>query len=264
MFKKEGFAEPAGLFSLSHLGLVLFFGTLAVLFYALTKKWTKAQVMRFFKIYSLVLIALEIFKIIWNIVNYGTSAESLNRFIPLYYCSIFLYAFVIVAFTKGKIQKAAYTWIMYGGLASGLAFLIYPSSSLLFYPFYHFLCLHSILFHMNFILIGFLIFRHELYTPNVKDFWYFVSFSLIFMSLAVILNKVLGTNLMFFEKPLAILPFETLNEWSPLFFQSLIFILQLFGPFIGTHFVFYLFSRFTPFKIYKRNEENLTTNNDNI
>ena len=69
----------------------------------------------------------------------------------------------------------------------------------------------------EFYLNWFLIFRHELYTPNVKDFWYFVSFSLVFMSLAVILNKVLGTNLMFFEKPLAILPFETLNEWSPLF-----------------------------------------------
>ncbi|OQC11465.1 MAG: Integral membrane protein (intg_mem_TP0381) [Tenericutes bacterium ADurb.Bin087] len=264
MFRREGYAEPAGLFTLSHLGLVLFFGALAVLFYALTKKWSKAQVIRFFKIYSLILVALEIFKIIWNIVNYGISAASLNRFIPLYYCSILLYAFVIVAFCKGKVQKAAYSWIMYGGLASGLAFLIYPSSSLLFYPFYHFLCLHSILFHMNFILIGFLIFRHELYIPSVKDFWSFVIFSLVFMILAVIINKIAGTNLMFFEKPLAIGPFEKINDWSPLFFQLLMFVLQLFGPFLGTHAVFYLFSRFTPFKIYKESAPNLTTNNDNL
>ncbi len=262
MFRKEGDAPAAGLFTLSHLGLVLFFGMLAILFYVLTKRWTKEKIIRFFKVYSLVLVGLEIFKIVWNIVNYVVDSTSLNRFVPLYYCSIFLYAFVIVAFGKGKIQRAAYSWIMYGGMGSGLAFLIYPSSSLIFYPFYHFLSLHSILFHMNFILIGFLILRHELYEPTIKDFLPFIIFSSVFMVAAVILNKIFGTNLMFFEKPLAIGPFEWLNEKSPIFFQILMFVLQLFGPFVGTHLVFSLFSRFTPFKIYKEPENSATTNSD--
>lgn len=263
MFRSEGYAAPAGLFTLSHLGLVIFFGALAILFYVLTKNWTKDKVMRFFKVYSLVMVGLELFKITWNIGTYGVTAESLNRFIPLYYCSIFLYAFVLIAFTKGKFARAAYSWIMYGGLVSGLAFLIYPSSSLLFYPFYHFLSLHSILFHTSIILVAFLILRHELYTPNIKDFWYFIIFSLIFMIPAVILNKILGTNLMFFEEPLAIKPFEIINNWSVVFFQILIFILQLFAPILGTHLVFYLLSRFTPFKIYDVTPQKLTTNNDN-
>ena len=145
MFKKIGSAPAAGMFGWSHFGLLAFFGVLAVLFFLLTRKWEKQKIMRFFKVYSLVLVAFELFKIGWNIYQYGTETSNLNNYIPLYYCSLFLYAFVLIAWSKGKIAKASYAWLTYGGLIAGFAFLIYPSSSLLLYPGYHFLSIHSML-----------------------------------------------------------------------------------------------------------------------
>lgn len=261
MFKKAGVNPPAGLFSLSHFGLLIFFGAIAIIFFIFTKKWKKDKMLTFFKVYSLILFALEILKIIWNIANYGFNVLTLNRFLPLYYCSIFLYAFILLSWTKSIVQKASMTWMIYGGLIAGVSFLIYPSSSLLEYPFYHFLSLHSIMFHASLVLVSILLLRHEFYEPSTRDFLPFVYFSLLFMITALLVNKIWGTNLMFLETPLAIGPFIWLNNLSPIIFQIFIFLAQLFLPFVFTHWIFLFFSRFTNWKIYKSDTKE-TTNSD--
>lgn len=259
MFKEAGAAPPAGMFTWSHLGLVLFFGTLAIIFFVLTRNFTKDRLLKIFKIYALVLVALEIFKIAWNIYHYGFSSATLNTFVPLYYCSLFLYAFVAISFGKGRVAQSSYAWLIYGGLISGTAFLIYPSSSLLSYPFYHFLSLHSILFHTSLVLVTVLILYHKFYTPSKRDFIPFIVFSLVFMVAALILNKTFGTNMMFLETPIAISIFTWLKDQSTVGFEIFMFISQLFLPFIFTHWIFLALSKFTRIKIYKP----LSTNRDN-
>jgi len=255
MFEKVGVYPPAGLFSWGHLGLLVFFGALAVLFVILTKNWTKDRMLTFFKVLSVVILGLEIFKIIWNIVMYGITFETLDRFIPLYYCSIFIYAFLLLSWTKGTLSESSKAWMTYGGLIAGISFLIYPSSSLLEYPFFHFLSLHSIFFHVALVLICYLLLKFEFYIPNKKDFAKYTYFSLVFMLSAFFLNKMVGTNLMFLERPLAIPVFTLINDASPLIFQVFIFLAQLFMPFIVTHGIFLFFTKFTNLKIYKNSEK---------
>ncbi len=240
MFKEKGAAPAGGLFTWSHFGLLAFFLLVATLFYVLTKKWSKQKMLIFFKVFSLVLVAMEIFKIFWNIATYGQGIETLNSFIPLYYCSIFLYAFVALAWGKGRLQQMSYAWLIYGGIIAGISFLSYPSSSLLDYPFYHFLSIHSMLFHTTIVLVGLLVLRHKFYVPKKEDFGDFVLFSLPFMLLAFIINKTVGTNLMFLEAPLAIAPFAWLNEQSAVLFQIVMFTSQLFLPFFFTELAFML------------------------
>ena len=75
------------------------------------------------------------------------------------------------------------------------------------------------------------------------------------MVAAFIMNKTLGTNLMFLEKPLAMPIFTALNNISPLLFQILMFLGQLFLPFVFTHFIFLLLKQSRRFKIYENNEK---------
>ena len=254
MFKEIGSAPAAGMFGWSHFGLLAIFGVLAFIFFRLSRKWEKAKIMRCFKVYSLVLVAMEIFKIGWNIYQYGLNIDNLNNFVPLYYCSLFLYAFVLIAWSKGKVLRASYAWLIYGGLIAGVSFLIYPSSSLLLYPGYHFLSIHSILFHASLVLISVMVIYHQLYIPSPKDFVPFLVFSLVFMTLAFIINKTVGTNLMFLEDPLAIQPFTWLQNISQPLFEIFMFLAQLFLPFVFTHWIFLALSRFTNLKVYKNRD----------
>lgn len=255
MFKEAGVNPPAGMFSWGHLILLTFFGVLAMGFYHFSRSWTRKKTVHFFKIFSLVLFALEIFKIVWNVSTYGINIIALNRFIPLYYCSIFLYAFILLSWGRGKIAHASLVWMTYGGLIAGVAFLLYPSSSLLEYPFFHFLSIHSIFFHMSLVLISLMILRGNFYEPNKKDFMPFVYFSLLFMGLAFIINKLVGTNLMFLGTPIAIAPFIWLNNQSPVLFEFVMFYAQLFLPFLFSHWTFLFLTRYTAIKIYKNTTE---------
>ncbi len=238
MFKEKGAAPAGGLFTWSHFGLLAFFLLAASLFYIFTKKWSKERILIFFKVFSLVLVGLEIFKIIWNIITYGVGVSALNSFIPLYYCSIFLFAFVGLAWGRGRFQHMSYSWLIYGGIISGVSFLIYPSSSLLDYPFYHFLSIHSMLFHSSLVLVALLVLRHNFYVPQREDFGDFALFSLPFLLLAFIINKLVGTNLMFLETPLALAPLAWLNDKSAVLFQIIMFAGNFFLPYAVTELVF--------------------------
>lgn len=255
MFREIGAAPPAGIFSVGHLILLVFFGGLGIAFYYYTKKWPKEKVMVFFKIFSLVLLGLEVFKIVWNLLTYGFSYDTLNFYIPLYYCSIFLYALLLLAWFKGKIAYAARVWMVYGGIIAGVAFLIYPSSSLIYYPFYHFLSMHSILFHVGLVLVGVIILKHEYYVPKRSDFMTFIYFSLVFMVTAFLFNKIFKTNLMFLEEPIAIPLFSMINDASPFVFRFLMFFAQLSLPFVFTHLFFLLVGKTTKLKIYQSPEK---------
>lgn len=256
MFKEAGINPPAGMFSWGHLILLVFFGILAFYFLKMSRAWSRKKTERFFKIFSLLLLALEIIKIIWNVATYGVTIVSLNRFIPLYYCSIFLYAFMLLSWTRGRLARASLVWMTYGGLIAAVAFLAYPSSSLLEYPFYHFLSIHSIFFHMSLVVICLMILRANLYTPSRKDFLPFVYFSLMFMGPAYLFNKIVGTNLMFLTSPVAIAPFTWLNNRSSALFEFVMFYAQLFLPFIFTHWIFLFLTRYTAIKVYKNQLEN--------
>lgn len=255
MFSKSGTYPPAGMFTWAHLGLVLFFTTLAVLVFIFTRKWNKGKIMRFLQVLSIILITLEIFKIIWNISSYGFSVSTMNKYTPLYYCSLFLYALPLFAFGKGSLAHASRAWLVYGGIIAGVAFLIYPSSSLLEYPFFHFLSLHSIFFHTFLVLTSVILLYHKLYVPRFRDFGPFLYFSFYFMALAFFLNKTLGLNLMFLEAPLALPFFEVLNAFSPALFQIIMFVAQLALPFVFSHLIFLFLTKVTKHKFVVTTQE---------
>ncbi len=242
MFAKEGKYDAAGMYSLGHLILFITFVAVAIAVFFYLKNKEKRVVLLSLRIFTYVFTALELFKIIWNIAMYGVSSEAMKHYIPLYYCSLYIYALWGITHGRGKIQRASYAWLVWGGIIAGIAFLSYPSSSLLLYPAYHFLSIYSIMFHTFLVLTGILIVYHNVYRFKLNDFLYYFVFSLIFMVVAVVVNKTLSLNMMFLEFPIDIGILEIIYDYSSVIFQISFFIFQLFAPYFVTLLVVKLFA----------------------
>lgn len=234
MFAKQGEYSPAGMYSIGHFILLFVFLAISITAFFLLKKAKKEKVIVILKVVTIVITMLELFKIIWNIAMYGFTTEGLNHYLPLYYCSLYIYALWGISFGKGKVQRASFAWLLWGGAIAGLSFLSYPSSSLIYYPAFHFLSIYSIMFHMFLVLTVILIVYHKIYTFKKGDFLYYFAFSLVFMIPALILNKLLGINMMFLEFPIAINILNKIYEFSVPFFQIFFFVFQLFVPYFVT------------------------------
>lgn len=242
MFAKEGKYDAAGMYSLGHLILFVTFLIIGVGVFFYLRNKEKNIILRWLRIFTYVFTALELFKIIWNIAMYGVSSEVMKHYIPLYYCSLYIYALWGMTHGRGKIQRASYAWLVWGGIIAGLAFLSYPSSSLLLYPAYHFLSIYSIMFHTFLVLTGIIVVYHNIYRFKHNDFSYYFVFSIIFMVAALIINKALNLNMMFLKFPINIGILEIINDYSPLVFQISFFIFQLFAPYFVTLFAVKLFA----------------------
>ncbi|HZJ89892.1 MAG TPA: hypothetical protein VFD05_04415 [Bacilli bacterium] len=234
MFTKQGEYSPAGMYSVGHFILLFIFLAIAIAIFFLLKNVKKEKVITTLKVITIVITALELFKIIWNIAMYGFTTAGLNHYLPLYYCSLYIYALWGISFGKNKVQRASFAWLLWGGGIAGLAFLSYPSSSLIYYPAFHFLSIYSIMFHTFLVLTVILIVYHKIYSFKKDDFIYYLAFSLVFMIPALILNKLLNINMMFLEFPIAINILNKIYELSVPLFQIFFFVFQLFVPYFVT------------------------------
>ena len=98
-FSKPGEYEPCGMFSVGHFILLVLALSIVGIALSNTKNISKEKVKEIIKKSTIVLWILEIIKIIFNfaIGNW----KNPNNYIPLYYCSIILYAGLLSGWGKG-------------------------------------------------------------------------------------------------------------------------------------------------------------------
>ena len=111
LFAKPGEYEPCGLFTIDHFKLIII--TIVVIIIALKKTINKSkeEVKQIIKNCTIVIWIFEIIIITFKIIRNGTS--NLNDYVPLYYCSLLLYAGLLSSFGKGSIKswyKIAELW----------------------------------------------------------------------------------------------------------------------------------------------------------
>ena len=105
------------------LGLVVFFGIFIGKRSAKTIKYV-------FLVLWIFLVVLEITKIIWEGCAGKTINFELGGVIPLYPCSIFMYAMPLVIWGKGLLRRAGHGYICTLGLLGGAINFIYPATVL--------------------------------------------------------------------------------------------------------------------------------------
>ncbi len=166
-FAGRGEYPAAGLFSTGHLLMIVICVLLLALLIKLTIHYKLTKPLNIIKIVSILVLILEISKLIW-----GTSVGRYSDwydYLPLWFCSLFIPISLIAGFGKGKIQYIALTFLFYGGIVGGLAYLIFPTTSIGRYPVFHFISFHSMFYHVLMIYMGFFVIYHQFIKPSMKD-----------------------------------------------------------------------------------------------
>ncbi len=202
--------EPCGIFTKGH--FVLIFLTIIGIVFALkfSVNKNKKQVHKIIRNATISMWILEIIKIIYSISQ--NSLYKVNTYVPLYFCSILLYAGLLSSFGKGKLKRAGDVFLTTGSIIGGITFIIYPSTSLLKYPAFHILSIHSFVFHGMMIYLGLLMNITKYIELNKRDIKYFASLIGVICIMALIVNNIFNSNLMFVSQKFRVAPIEFLYK----------------------------------------------------
>ena len=229
LFAYPGEYEPCGLFTIDHLKLIIV--TIIGIIIALKKtaNKTKEEVKEIIKGCTVLIWILEVIIIAFKLKT--GDIKDVNNYVPLYYCSLLLYAGAFASFAKGKLQRMGEVFLAVGGIAGGLIFIIMPTTSLLTYPMFHFVSLHSFLFHGIMLYLGILLNITNYITLQITDIKYYASLVGIVCVLAYIINSIFDSNLMFISKNFPGTPIEVIYNATGLFFTIVTSIAQMTLPF---------------------------------
>ena len=198
-FAHRGEFPAAGLFSLGHLVmLVCCFGALALMLIWSSKKIPKKPY-RIIQIVAVLVTVLEIVKTAW-----GLSAGRYHEwyeYLPIWFCSLFIPFCLIAGFAKGKMKELALAFLYYGGLIGGCSYLVFPTTSIGRYPFWHFITFHSMFYHTLMLFISIYVIQNKLFVPDKKYRRGYVLVIIFTCIIAYVVNAKLGTNYMFLAKP---------------------------------------------------------------
>lgn len=204
------FVQVCGMFNGLHaITILLFFALLALLLY-LSRHMTEEKSHKLLRWVAIFVSALEIVKITSRILQgYGP-----DSWVPLYYCSLFIFAIWLTLSGKASIRRAGCAYITMGGIVASVFFTFYPSTSLGMYPLLHPATFHSFVYHLIMCYTGLILLWKGGYVPQKRDGLYYSLFVFGACIPAVILNEVIGTNCMFLRHPFNLPLLQPLLEFS--------------------------------------------------
>lgn len=237
-FAPPDMGMPAGLFGVAHwLFLAI---TLAVIFKALraTCGMDARDVRRIIRVATLALWILEALKIAFVLLVVDT--RNPNEYVPLYYCSITLYAGALSSLSRGVLRRVGDVFLATGGLVGGAVFLLVPLTSLSRYPAFHLISLHSFVLHGVMVYLGLLILARGVYRVRLRDILYNVVPVSVTCAVALLYNAVYDAahpaapiaNLMFISKDFPGTPISFFYHLCGPFYPMALWLVQAFLPFL--------------------------------
>lgn len=206
MFANVGVYEACGIFKKGHFILIAITIILICIALKFTVKKNKDEVYNIIKKLTIIICLLEIVKIIYSLTQ--CSIYDVNRYLPLYYCSMLLYAGIFSSWGKGWLKKTGDVFLATGSIVGGIIFIILPTTSLPEYPAFHFISIHSFFFHGTMVYLGMLVNKTKYVEINKKDIKYFAGLVGVLCLIALIINNIFDSNLMFISKNFPNTPIE--------------------------------------------------------
>lgn len=241
-FAGPGKYSPCGMFSIGHLILFILTIIAVILLIVYTKNSSKETVTKIIKRSTIVLWILEVIKIIFNFAV--GNGKNPNNYIPLYYCSLILYAGMLSGFAKGKLKKVGDIFIATGSIIGGAFFLCCPNTSLTMYPMFHYISIQSFVFHGTMLYLGILVNITKYVDLNIKDIQYYGALIMVISLISYIVNNILESNFMFISKNFPNTPVEIVYNHTGKLFTFVMVLIQTIGPFYVVYFVKYLISKY--------------------
>ena len=226
-FAKPDVYPASGLYNLNHLLVFIILSILIVISVKMTKIKNKKDITNIIRILTIIVWILEIIKIIFNFKIGNIS--NVNTYVPLYFCSLLLYAGIFSGFCKGVLKRIGDVFLATGGLVAGIAFLISPGTSLGIYPLFHFISFQSLFYHAVMIYLGIIIIKYNYVTVTYKDIKYYALLLFIICILAYFVNICFNGNLMFIKEGFGF--FEFVEKYSGNLYTLIMIIGQMTIPF---------------------------------
>ena len=138
---------PGTLFTPLHFVTSACWITLIVLGCLFLRKKSEKTVQRVFAGLWIAVATLEIVKILWETYCGATVEFEVGGILPLYPCSIFMYAMPFAIWGKGKVRYAACGYVCSLGILGGAINFVYPANILNNYSCISFAGFHTLFYH---------------------------------------------------------------------------------------------------------------------
>ena len=150
----------------------------------------------------------------------------MDSWVPLYYCSLFLYAIWMCCSKAEWLSRMGYAYITMGGIMAAALFSVYPSTSLAILPAWHPGSIHSLLYHTVMAFTGLLVLKKRLYIPRVKDALLYGAFVLTACVVGYFLNEYWNSNCMFLHNAFNLPILDDLLMYSHGLYMLVVVIVQ--------------------------------------
>lgn len=179
------------------LALIIFFSI------KLSKKGEKTIKKVFFCLWVMAVL-LEIVKIIWETVSGKVVSFEWTGVLPLYPCSIFMYALPFAIFGKGLVRECACGYVCTLGFLGGAINFVYPANILSNYSCISFAGFHTFFFHGAIVFCTLTMLLSKYHTFTKASRWYDLFTPAIpFLITSVVANLVnfskIDSDYMFFK-----------------------------------------------------------------
>ncbi len=138
---------PGTLFSPMHFAFAAAMAVLVAVSCMYCRKLKENTIKKIFTVIWAILVVYEIAKITWETVTGVVVDFDAAGILPLYPCSIFMYAMPFAIWGKGIAQKAACGYVCTLGLLGGAINFVYPANVLNNYSCLSFAGMHTLCYH---------------------------------------------------------------------------------------------------------------------
>ncbi|MBR2343087.1 MAG: YwaF family protein [Clostridia bacterium] len=149
-------------------------------------------------------VVLEIVKISWETLSGRTASFEWGGVLPLYPCSVFMYAMPFAIWGRGLVRRAASGYVCTLGVLGATVNFVYPATVMSNYSAISFAGFHTVFYHCTMLFVAFVMLRSGYHSFRGVRRWYELflpALPLLFVS--VIANAVnfskIGSDYMFFR-----------------------------------------------------------------
>lgn len=195
---------PGTLFTPLHIVYALVSIALVAMLCAYVSKKREKTIRTVFAVLWAVLAVLEVSKILWETFCGKTVSFEWTGILPLYPCSIFLYAMPFGVWGRGLVRRAACGYVCSLGLLGGLINFVYPANILGTYSCLSFAGFHTFFYHGSLVFCAatMLLSGYHRYT-GIRKWWELLLPAAPFLAVSVIANLVnfspIDSDYMFFK-----------------------------------------------------------------
>lgn len=194
---------PGTMFTPLHFVFSAIIAVIVIIGILTVRRLPEKQIKLVFTVLWAVLTLAEAAKLTWECLSGRTVQFELGGNLPVYPCSIWMYAMPFVIWGKGRVRNAASGYVCTLGLVGGLINFVYPATilgsySAISFPGFQTFFYHGAIVFTAFVLMtsGYHRFDHA---ENIFDCFLSVIPAYIMSLFANTANIILGTDYMFFR-----------------------------------------------------------------